>query len=102
MFTDLIDQIEHFNNFSTHCVVQVYVTTEIIQFSERKLVDLSVNGLITQLLQPISCFFSAYIQDVVCFVSIYHTNIDHHQMLFASRLSTTPTSIVCLSHQNKS
>ena len=36
MFTVLIDQIEHLDNFSTQsfCVKQIYVTNEIIQFSE--------------------------------------------------------------------
>ena len=43
MLTDLINQIEYLNNSSTHCVVQVYVTTEIIQFSEQKLIDKCVN-----------------------------------------------------------
>ena len=41
MFTVLIDQIEHLDNSSikSYCVGQVYVTNEIIQFSERKLID---------------------------------------------------------------
>ena len=58
MFTVLIDQIEHHNNsvIQNYCVGQVYVTNEIIQFSERKLIDKnSVNGLLAQFLQSISC-----------------------------------------------
>ena len=42
MFAVLIDQIEHLDNFSTlqtYCVGQVYLTNEIIQFSERKVID---------------------------------------------------------------
>ena len=39
-FTVRID-IEHFDNSSTqsYCAGQVYVTNEIVQFSERKLID---------------------------------------------------------------
>ena len=41
MFIVLIDQIEHLDDSSTqnYCVGQVYVTNEIIQFSEQKLID---------------------------------------------------------------
>ena len=41
MFTGLIDQIAHLNNstIQSYCVGQVYVTNEIIQFGERKLID---------------------------------------------------------------
>ena len=41
MFNVLIDQIKHLDNFSieSYCAGQVYVTNEIIQFSERKLID---------------------------------------------------------------
>ena len=36
----------------SYCVEQVFVTNEIIQFSEQKLIKIGVNGLLTQLLQP--------------------------------------------------
>ena len=40
MFTVLIDQIEHFNNFFIQsCCVGHVKTNEIIQFSEQKLID---------------------------------------------------------------
>ena len=41
MFTVLNDQIEHLDNSSiqSYCVGKVFVTNEIIQFSEQKLVD---------------------------------------------------------------
>ena len=54
MFTVSIDHIEHLDNLSiqSYCVGQVYVTYEIIQFSEQKLIDkIGVNVLLTQSLQ---------------------------------------------------
>ena len=43
MLTVLIDQIEHLDNFSmrSYYVRQLYGTNEIIQFSERKLIDIN-------------------------------------------------------------
>ena len=43
MFTILFNQIEHLDNFSiqSYCVEQFYLTNEIIQFSERKLINKS-------------------------------------------------------------
>ena len=40
MLTVLIDQNEHFDNFSVqrYCVKRVYVTNAIIQYSKRKLI----------------------------------------------------------------
>ena len=41
MFIVMIDQIEHLNNFSiqSYFVEQDYVTNELIQYSEQKLID---------------------------------------------------------------
>ena len=103
MFNVLIDQIEHLNNSSiqSYFVGQICVTNEIIQFSERKLIDksrceMSFNTICFSQFHAFSSYESDFyllrvylshqhksLSDNVCFASAYRTNID--------RLPTTPT-----------
>ena len=101
MFAVLIGQIEHLDSSSirSYCVGQVYVTNEIIQFNEQKLIDKIRCEWCFNSIPPANsmCFWVCSI--FFCFSSVYHTNTDHRQMLLASRLLITPTLIVCLPHQ---
>ena len=87
MFTVLIDQIENLTNSSTqsYCVVQVNVLNEIFQFNERKSIDKN------------RFKWSFNIIASANFILLLHM----YQMLFAPRLSTTPTWIVCLTYQHE-
>ena len=77
MFTVLIDQTEHLykSTVQSYCVGQAYVINKITQFSKQKLINKSM------------CEWSVYKIAPANFTRLLRMS----QILFAWRLSTTPT-----------